>query len=149
MYTINVEFNKGFPISLFQTQQIKDTIDTVFSKMNNDIILRFNDIMKFIEYHNTHIYNTIKFDIILHDFKMYFFNDIYYKANNTANKDINLIDVITSLITNENVKNALFGKPMIYAFAKYIYNIQTNDALTKYLYDSFVILLEKQFLENA
>lgn len=139
-------------IDIFNLPKIKTQVDTLLLTMEDDIMARFNEIKDFITQtrNGKHEYKDISYDEVTTIFKIYFYKSILNKAVKmqfTGSDKYNVVDNILEMLSYENLKNAILGKPMIDAFSYIINKLPVNTGLDACLHGSTSFLLEKQFLD--
>lgn len=149
MSDITVKIEKSVPITIFEYPEIKERVDALFDAMESDIKSRFDEILDFILKRNDD-FNKISYDNIHALFKIYFYKSILNEAVEITfaeNGKFNMASNVFDLLSEERLKQAISGKPMIDAFKLAICKLPTKDALNACLHGSTMLLLEKEFLD--
>lgn len=138
-------------LSVLEQEKIKNRINELFLQNETEIKLQFNEIEKFIDKHATgeNWYNNISYDKIVPLLKDRFCKSIVEKAKDnllSTRKEINE-DVILKLLTTENLKEAILGEPMIYAYEDLIRDIPYEDLYDPIFHGNIIILLEHEYLD--
>lgn len=149
-----LKIKKEVPTTIFEVPKIKVRVDTLFDEMEDDIKSRFNEIKAFITEDNSkkQMYGNISYDEIVTFFKMYFYKSILNEVVEmtfTQDGKYNVVKNILEVLTEERLKDAIWGEPMVYAFEKFIRNQPADTGLTRSLHGSTIILLEMEFLDRS
>ncbi len=107
---------------------IKSMMDKLFKASDDRIKKRFHEIKTFITRKENDEYDRIQYEDILAAFKKFF---------------------CASIFSGANLRDAIFGEPMINAFEKIIQDLPTEDAMEVCLHGSTMLLLEKEFLGRS
>lgn len=149
-----LKINQKVPPNIFDIPKIKVQVDSLFSKMEDEIKSRFNEIKTFItgDEGDNHWYSKVSYDDISDFFKMNFYKLILNEAVKMAFTETgkyNVADNILELLCEENMKNAILGEPMVSAVNRSISNLPSDSALTTCSHGSKMILIEMEFLGKS
>lgn len=151
MNEVLVSIKTEVPITIFELPQVKEKVKPLFKKMESEIKARFDEIKTFIldRRNNKEKYEAISYDEVVKVFKIYFYKSILNAVVKITFSDkgkYDVVDNILSLLTEEKLKDAILGKPMIDSFKYVIRKLPHDDCLGTCLNGSTIILLEKEFL---
>lgn len=142
--SIRVEIN--IPTTIFEKPALKKHVSKLFDSNEEKIKTRINEILTFL---GSDYAEKLSSDKIAFFFKGYFYKVILNEAvKMTFSEEANFdaLENIISLLTNENLENAIMGEPMIDAFSRAIRNLPDEGLLSPVLHGSKIMLLEKEFL---
>lgn len=141
-----VRIQKDVPLTIFDEPTLAKQVNTLFNGAEEKMKTRIDEIVKFLEPDTT---DEFSYENITSLFKGYFFKLILNEAVEitfAGDGNYDILANILSLLSEENLENAIMGKPMIDAFVKAIRSIPTDSALSACLHGSKILLLEKEFL---
>lgn len=141
---VQVEIN--IPTTIFQKPVLKEHVSKLFDSNEEKIKTRINEILTFL---GSDYSEKLSSDEIEFFFKGYFYKVVLNEAvKMTFSEEANFdaLGNIISLLTNEKLKNAIMGEPMIDAFSKAIRNLPTGNGLEACIHGGKIMLLEKEFL---
>ena len=141
-----VRIEKDVPLTIFDEPSLKKQANQVFEGAAERIKARVEEILEFLGAEYT---AQLSLDNITFLFKAYFYKFILNEAVEvtlTEQGKYNILSNILSLLSEENLKVAIMGKPMIDAFTQAIRSLPADDALKASLNGSKVMLLKKEFL---
>lgn len=149
MSDVLVTIEKAVPITIFEVPEIKLRVDTLFDKMVGDIKSRFDEVKGFITKTETDKkrYGEISYDEIASWFKIYFYKSILNEVVEimfSKEGKYDVIAIILELLSDEKLREAILGKPMIDAFKDVMRKIPSDGGLP--LLGSKMILMDKEFL---
>lgn len=104
---------------IFETPKIKKRVENLFKSQENEIRMRFNEIMDFIrkDVRNGKRYGNIPFEDILDLFKTCFYNNILNKLEDISPEKDNCVEEnILEFLSEKNLREAILGQPLIEAF---------------------------------
>lgn len=155
MKEIMLEVKTAVPTTIFGLTKIKLRIEELFVQNESEMMDRFKEIKASITKRESDEvrYGNISYDDIIELFKIYFYKELSTKAvdmafsENGENEDrLNIAANIMELLTDENLHNAIQGKPMIDAFSWTIRHLKSSSGLEACLHGSTILSLEKDFL---
>lgn len=141
-----VKIEQVLPLTIFDEPCLKERVNQLFDSMEQETRQRVSEIIKFLNLDST---DELSYDNIAFLFKIYFYKLILNEAVEMTFSGVGKYNVLTnilSLLSEEKLRNAIMGKPMIDAFSRAIRSIPTTDALEACLHGSKILLLEKQYL---
>lgn len=154
MSNVLVKIEKAVPTDIFELPQIKLRVDELFDEMKGDIRARFDEVKAFITKteRDKERYGMISYDEIVDSFKIYFYKSILNEVVEitfTQSGKYNVMENILEVLSDQKLKDAVFGKQMIDAFGMAIRKIPSDSGLVKTLHGSTMLLLEKEFLGKS
>lgn len=142
-----VRIEKSVPLTIFEYPEIKERLDTLFDVMEKDIKNRLDEIMFFLCTNANDIYKEISYNDVYALFKIYFCKsilneaiEITFEETGRFNMALNIFD----LLSEEKLKQAILGKPMIDAFERHMRALPRRSVLI----GSTMFMLEKKFLSK-
>lgn len=141
-----VTINRSIPLTIFDEPYLKLQVNQLFDNMEQETRQRVSEIIKFLDLDHS---DELSYDNIAFHFKHYFYQLILNEAIEiTFSKagKYNVLTNILSLLSEEKLRNAIMGKPMIDAFSRAIRSIPTTDALEACLHGSKILSLKKEYL---
>lgn len=153
MENVKIGITTNVTPTIFELPKIKERVNSLFEGMENDIKSRFDEIKGFlIGGKEESRYNKILYDDVATFLKFYFYKVILNEVVEIAfseNSKYDVVEIIIDLLCKEKLKEAIQGKPMIYAFEKTIRDLPSEGGLTGIMNGSTMLLLEKQFLGRS
>lgn len=151
MDEVLVRIETQVPITIFELPQVKEKVKPLFEKMENAIRTRFDEIKKFITDNRSKAerYEAISYDEIAKVFKIYFYKNILndaVKITFSSNNKFDVVDNIIELLTEEKLKVAIVGEPMICTFKYLIAKLPNDDVFDAISDGGTMLALEKEFL---
>ncbi len=151
MDEVLVRIETQVPITIFELPQVKEKVNPLFTQMENAIRTRFDEIKKFItdNRNKAERYEAISYDEVVKLFKIYFYKNILndaIKFTFSSNNKFDIVDNIIELLTEEKLKTAILGKPMICAFKYLIAKLPNDDVFDAISDGGTMLALEKEFL---
>lgn len=143
---LKVRIKVEVPVTIFELPKIKVRVDQLFSDLESDIKLRFDEIKAFITQKDSKgEYSKISYDEVAEFFKMYFYKSILNEVVVITFTEVkcDVAENIIALLSEEKLKAAILGEPMISAFEKGMDSIPTKNGIVR---GSKKLLLEKVFL---
>ncbi len=148
MEKVLVRIEAEVPITIFELPQVKEKVKPLFTKMESEIKARYDEIKTFIKDRKQR-YESISYDEVSKVFRIYFYkfilNDIVKVTFSDSNK-FDVVDNILELLTEEKLKDAILGAPMLCAFKKLIAELPNDDVFDAISDGGTMIALEKEFL---
>lgn len=144
--TVSVRIETAIPITIFEKPVLKEHVSKLFNDNEEKIKSRVNEILTFI---GSDYIEKLSYEEIVFFFKGYFYKLVLNEAVKMTFSEESNFDAlgnITSLLTNEKLKNAIMGEPMVDAFSKAIRNLPTGNGLEACIHGGKIMLLEKEFL---
>lgn len=151
MEEVLVRITTEVPITIFELPQVKEKVKPLFTKMENEIKARFDEIKTFITdgRNKRQKYEVISYDEVVKIFKIYFYKNILndaVKITFSSNNKFDIVDNIIELLTEEKLKAAIFGEPMICTFKHLIAKLPNDDVFDAISDGGTMFALEKEFL---
>ena len=151
MSEVLVKIEKEVPVTIFEHPKIKVRVDTLFEEMEGDIKARFDEVKAFLigDRERDKKYSSISYEQITSLFKIYFYKVILNEAVQVTfseDSEYDIISNILKLLSKEELKKAILGEPMIYAFESATNQFKEESALGMATRGSKKLLLEKEFL---
>lgn len=154
MKKVEVRIERKVPIDIFELPQIKLRVDELFDELKDDIRVRFDEIKEFCtkDKKKEERYGMISYNEIELLFKIYFYKSIIneiVEITFTQSGKYNVVENILEVLSEQKLKDAIYGETMIDAFATAIRMIPTDSGLIAALHGSTIHLLEKKFLGRS
>ena len=154
MSKVLVKIEKGVSTDIFELPQIKLRVDELFEDMKDDIQARFNEVKAFITKteRNEKRYGMISYNEIESLFEICFYRSIINEVVEitfTQSGKYNVVENILEVLSEQKLKDAIYGEPMIDAFGTAIRLIPSDSGLGCALHGSTILLLEKEFLGKS
>ena len=154
MSKVLVKIEKGVSTDIFELPQIKLRVDELFDEMKDDIRARFDEVKAFITNgeRKEKRYGMISYNEIISLFKICFYNSIINEVVEitfSQSGKYNVVENILEVLSEQKLKDAIYGKTMIDAFETAIRLLPTDSGLTAALHGSTIHLLEKEFLGRS
>lgn len=150
MSEVLLKIEKAVPTKIFDSPNIKEKLDTLFSEADDSIKKRYDEIKTFISRKENDEYSQIQYNDILALFKIYFCKFILNEAVEITftEERYNVAENILGILSEEKLNAAILGKPMINAFELAIRQMPSDSGCGACLHGSTMLLLEKNFLER-
>lgn len=133
---------KSVSMDVFSSEDIAQKMEQLFKPLEELFLKRYKEIYKFLKLKG---FDVLGPERIFYNFRGFFYEQILNEATGltvNGNNDYNLKLNIYSCITEERIKRAIAGKPMIDAFVKSINRIPKNKLSNR---KEIIESLEKQF----
>lgn len=150
MEKVLVRIEAEVPITIFELPQVKEKVKPLFTKMESEIKARYDEIKTFIKDRKQR-YESISYDEVSKVFRIYFYkfilNDVVKVTFSDSNK-FDVVDNILELLTEEKLKDAILGDPMLCTFKKLIAELPNDDVFDAISDGGTMFALEKEFLSR-
>lgn len=135
--------------SIFETPAIATRVSDLLCEEKKLFDERYEEIKNFIDFEKD--FESLSKDNVFTLFKGYWFKSIINKAIESIfseGSDYNVYNAIVNLLTNQNLKEAIMGEPMIDAFSMAIRQIP-DDIFYFPIRGSKILLLHKKYIEKS
>lgn len=147
-----VRIEKDVPLTIFDELALAKQVDKLFNGSEEKMKERINEIIKFINSHDSEVADELSYENIALLFKGYFFELILNEAVEktfSGHGNYDVLDNVLSLISKEKLETAIMGKQMIDAFSNAIRSVHLEGFFTIINKGSVILLLEKEFLGKS
>ena len=144
-----VRIEKDVPLTIFDEPTLAKQVDNLFNGAEEKIKKRIDEIVKFLKKDDT---EQFSYENIAFLFKGYFFKEILNEAVEktfSGHGNYDILSNIISLLSEDKLKKAIIGKPMIDAFSNAIRSIPSEGFFDKINNGSDILILEKEFLGKS
>lgn len=141
-----IRVEQTLPLTIFDKPCIHSKVTQLFDGSEEKFKARYNEIITFL---NAKPLAELSYENVSQLFKVNFYKLILNEAVEltfSGRGGYNALSNILSLLSEERLANAIFGKPMVDAFSTAIRSIPKDSALSTCLYGGKILLLEKEFL---